>query len=151
MQYFHSKKAWMAIEIMIQVLAALDRKLDVENRKGLFPDSASFHPETLQGNLKSLCFYPKIPLFNYSLVMLVSSEVLRLSITSKFWNILIQGLMMEKNIWNYSRAWSSAVYKMSESSIRTDYSGHDKALFRKMWVLKCLWLQKSLVRNFRTF
>ena len=38
----------MAIEIMIQVLAALDRKLDVENRKGLFPDSASFHPETLK-------------------------------------------------------------------------------------------------------
>ena len=51
----------MAIEIMIQVLAALDRKLNVENRKGLFPDSASFHPETLQGNLKSikLVFLPQ--------------------------------------------------------------------------------------------
>ena len=33
MQYFQSKKAWMTTEIMIQVLTALDRKLDVENRK----------------------------------------------------------------------------------------------------------------------
>ena len=31
MQYLHSKIAWMAIEIMIQVLTAFDRKLDVEN------------------------------------------------------------------------------------------------------------------------
>ena len=31
MQYFPSKKAWMTTEIMIQVLTALDRKLDVEN------------------------------------------------------------------------------------------------------------------------
>ena len=60
----------MAIEIMIQVLAALDRKLDVENRKGLFPDSASFHPETLQGNLKSikLVFLP--PKYHFSITAL---------------------------------------------------------------------------------
>ena len=31
MQYFHCKKPWMTTEIMIQVLTALDRKLDVEN------------------------------------------------------------------------------------------------------------------------
>ena len=31
MQYFHSKKVWMTIEIMVQVLTALDHKLDVEN------------------------------------------------------------------------------------------------------------------------
>ena len=55
MQYFHSKKAWMTTEIMIEVLAALDRKLDVENRKVLlFLDNAASHPETLQGNLKNV-------------------------------------------------------------------------------------------------
>ena len=73
MQYFHSKKAWMTTEIKIQVLTALDRKLDVEslvNRKVLllFLDNAPSHPETLQGNLKNIklvflpkktCFYSK--------------------------------------------------------------------------------------------
>ena len=32
MQYFHRKKAYMITEIMIQILTALDRKLDVKNR-----------------------------------------------------------------------------------------------------------------------
>ena len=31
MQYFHRKKTYMITEIMIQVLTALDRKLDVKN------------------------------------------------------------------------------------------------------------------------
>ena len=62
MRYFHSKKAWMTTEIMIQVLATLDRKLDAENRKVLlFIDNTPSHPETLQGNLKNikLVFLPK--------------------------------------------------------------------------------------------
>ena len=47
-QYLHSKKSWMATEIMIQVLTAVDRKLDVENRKVLlFRDNSPSHPETL--------------------------------------------------------------------------------------------------------
>ena len=55
MQYFHSKKTWMATEIMIQVLTALDRKLDVESRKVLlFLHNAPSQPETLQGNLKNI-------------------------------------------------------------------------------------------------
>ena len=55
MQYFHSKKAWMTTEIMIQVLTALDRKLDVESRKVLlFLYNAPSQPETLQGNLKNI-------------------------------------------------------------------------------------------------
>ena len=52
----------MTTEIMIQVLTALDRKVDVENRKVLlFLDNAPFQPETLQGNLKNikLVFLPK--------------------------------------------------------------------------------------------
>ena len=45
----------MTTEIMIQVLTALDRKVDVENRKVLlFLDNAPFQPETLQGNLKNI-------------------------------------------------------------------------------------------------
>ena len=87
MQYFHSKKAWMTTEIKIQVLTALDRKLDVENRKdSLFLDNVPFHPKTLQGNLKNikLVFLSKIPLLSYSLVSLVSSGILRLSIASIF-------------------------------------------------------------------
>ena len=31
MQFFQSKKTWMTTEIMIQVLTASERKLDVEN------------------------------------------------------------------------------------------------------------------------
>ena len=55
MQCFHSKKVWMTTEMMIQVLTALDRKLDVENRKVLlFLDNAPSHPETLQGNFKNI-------------------------------------------------------------------------------------------------
>ena len=53
----------MTTEIMIQVLTAVDRKLDVENRKVLqFLDNALSHPETLQGNLKNikLVFLTKI-------------------------------------------------------------------------------------------
>ena len=87
MQYFYSKKAWVTKEIVIQILTALDLILDVENRKGLlFLDNTPSHPETLQENLKTsgLCFCSKISLFNYSLVMLVSSEILRLSIASSF-------------------------------------------------------------------
>ena len=52
----------MTTEIMIQVLSALDRKLDVENQKVLlFVDNAPSHPETLRGNLKNikLVFLPK--------------------------------------------------------------------------------------------
>ena len=52
----------MRTEIMIPVLTALDRKLDVENRKVLlFLDNAPSYPETLQGNLKNikLVFLPK--------------------------------------------------------------------------------------------
>ena len=57
MQYFHSKKAWMTTEIMIQVSTVLDRKLDVENQKVLqFLENAPSHPETLQGNLKNIMF-----------------------------------------------------------------------------------------------
>ena len=61
MQYFHSKKACMTTEIMIQVLTALDRKTDVENRNVLFLDNAPSYPETLKGNLKNikLVFSPK--------------------------------------------------------------------------------------------
>ena len=62
MQYFHGKKAWMTTKIMIQVLTALDRKLDVEKQKALlFLDNAPSHHETLQGNLKNikLVFLPK--------------------------------------------------------------------------------------------
>ena len=55
MQYFHSKKAWKTTEIVIQVLTALDHKLDIENRKVLlFLDKAPSYPKTLQGNLKNL-------------------------------------------------------------------------------------------------
>ena len=40
---------------MIQALTALDRKLDVENRKVLlFLDNFPSHPDTLQGNLKNI-------------------------------------------------------------------------------------------------
>ena len=58
MLYFHNNKAWMATEIMIQViLTALDCKLDFENRKVLlFLDNAPSHSETLQGKLKSIQF-----------------------------------------------------------------------------------------------
>ena len=52
----------MTTKIMIQVLTALDRKLDVEKQKALlFLDNAPSHPETLQGNLKNikLVFLPK--------------------------------------------------------------------------------------------
>ena len=87
MQYFHSKKAWVTKEIMIQIITAFDLKLDVKNRKGsLFLDNTPSHPETLQENLKTpgFCFYSKVSLLNYSLVMLVSSEILRLSIASSF-------------------------------------------------------------------
>ena len=52
----------MTKEIMIQVLSALDRKLDAENRKVLlFLDNAPSHPETLQRNYKNikLVFLPK--------------------------------------------------------------------------------------------
>ena len=62
MQYFHSKNALMTTEIMIQVLTALDHKLDVKNRKVLLLlDNAPSHPETLQKNLKNikLVFLPK--------------------------------------------------------------------------------------------
>ena len=48
--------------MMIQVLTALDRKLDVENRKVLlFVDNAPPQPETLRGNFKNikLVFLPK--------------------------------------------------------------------------------------------
>ena len=58
-QYFHSKKAWMTTEIMIEVLTALDHKLDVENQKVLlFLDNAPSHPETSRETLKTsnLCF-----------------------------------------------------------------------------------------------
>ena len=45
----------MTTEIMIQVLTALDPKLDVENRNVfLFLDNAPSHPGTLQGNLKNI-------------------------------------------------------------------------------------------------
>ena len=47
---------------MIQVLTALDHKVDVENWKVLLVlDNASPNPETLQGNLKNikLVFIPK--------------------------------------------------------------------------------------------
>ena len=45
----------MTTEITIQVLTALDRKLDVENGKVLlFLDNAASHPETIQGNLKNI-------------------------------------------------------------------------------------------------
>ena len=55
MQYFHSKKAWVTTEIMIQALTTFDRKLDVENGKVLlFLDNTPSHPETLQGNLKKI-------------------------------------------------------------------------------------------------
>ena len=62
MQYFHSKKVWKTAEIMVQVLTTLDRKLYVENKKGLpFLDNAPSHPKTLQRNLKNmkLVFLPK--------------------------------------------------------------------------------------------
>ena len=52
----------MTTEIMIQVLTALDCKLDVENRKVLlFLYNASSHSEIIQGNLKNikLLFLPK--------------------------------------------------------------------------------------------
>ena len=58
MQYFHSKKAWVTTEIMIQFLTASDCKLDAENRKvSLFLDNAPSHPETLQETFK-LVFLP---------------------------------------------------------------------------------------------
>ena len=42
-------------DYMIQVLTAVDRKLDVENQKVLlFLDNAPSHPETFQGNLKNI-------------------------------------------------------------------------------------------------
>ena len=42
-------------KIMIQVLTALDHKLDVENWKVLlFLDNAPSHPESLQENLKNI-------------------------------------------------------------------------------------------------
>ena len=45
----------MTTEIMIQVYSALDRKLDVENRKVLlFLDNAPSHSETLRRNLKNI-------------------------------------------------------------------------------------------------
>ena len=90
---FTAKKAWMTTEIMIQVLTALDRKLDVENRKVLlFSDNAPSHPETLQGNPKNI----KLVFLSKKLVILVSSDILRLSIANNFWNMLFQGSMMEK-------------------------------------------------------
>ena len=52
----------MTTEIMIQVLTALDCKLDVKNRKVLlFLDNAPSHAEIIQGNLKNikLVFLPK--------------------------------------------------------------------------------------------
>ena len=36
MEYFDSKKAWITTQIVIQVLTALDRKLDVKNRKSCY-------------------------------------------------------------------------------------------------------------------
>ena len=35
MQYFRRKQTWMTTEVMSQALTALDRKLNVENRKVL--------------------------------------------------------------------------------------------------------------------
>ena len=52
----------MTTEIMIQVLTALDCKLDVKNRKVLlFLDNAPSHSEIIKGNLKNikLVFLPK--------------------------------------------------------------------------------------------
>ena len=76
----------MTSEIMIQVLTALDRILEVENQVLLFLDKAPSHLEPSRETLKtsSLYFYPKIPLLNYSLVLLISSEILRLSMASSF-------------------------------------------------------------------
>ena len=83
----------MTTEIMIQVLTALDRKLDVENRKVLLlSDNAPSHPETLQGNPKNI----KLVFLSKKLVMLVSSDILKLSIANNFWNMLFQASMMEK-------------------------------------------------------
>ena len=87
MQYFLSKKTYMTTEIMIQVLTALNRKLEVENQKVLlFLDNAPSHPETLQGTLRtsSLYSHPKLPLLNYTFLMLVSFDILRISIASSF-------------------------------------------------------------------
>ena len=87
MQYFHSQKAWMTTEIMIQVLTTSDRKLDVENREVLlFLDNAPSHRKTLQGNLKNikLVFLLKNTTSQLQPFMLVSSEILRLSIASSF-------------------------------------------------------------------
>ena len=63
MQYFHNKKAWMTTEIMIQVLTALEHKLDIENRKvSLFLDNTPSH-QGFHKNIK-LVFLPQN---NYSL------------------------------------------------------------------------------------
>ena len=62
MQYFYSKNVWLTIETMVQVLTALNCKLDVKNRKDLpFVDNAPSHSKNLQGNLKNikLVFLPK--------------------------------------------------------------------------------------------
>ena len=87
MQYFHGKKAWMTTKIMIQVLTALDRKLDVEKRKVLpFLDNATCHPETLQRNLKNikLVFLPKNTTSQLQSCDSGIIRILRLSIASNF-------------------------------------------------------------------
>ena len=112
---------------MIQVLTALDHKVDVENWKVLLVlDALHLTQKPSREILKtsSLCLYPKIPLLNYSFVMLVSSEILRLSIASSFWNNLFQGSMSEKRHLKLFRGvifYSANMGEIDESSIRIDY------------------------------
>ena len=55
MQYFHSKREWIAKGIMIQPFRVLYRKLDLKNRKVLlFLDNSPSHFGTLQKNLKNI-------------------------------------------------------------------------------------------------
>ena len=97
MQYFHSKKVWMTKEIMIQVLIALDRKLDVKNRKDLpFLDNAPSHPKTLQGNLKNIKLV-SIPRNNTSQLQPCDAGIIQnFKIKYRKQATLFQGSMMEK-------------------------------------------------------
>ena len=61
-RYFHSKRGWIAKEIMIQAFPVLDRKLDIKSRKVLlFLDNSPSHCETFHRNLKNikLLFFSK--------------------------------------------------------------------------------------------
>ena len=145
----------MTTEIMIQVYSALDRKLDVENRKVLlFLDNAPSHSETLRRNLKNikLVVLPKNTtsqlqpsvagiIRNFKVKyrnQLLNHVISRIDDGKKAFEI-IQGVDLLRCI----RWVNQAIEQITKDTI--------KDCFDKVGSQKYHCLQKSLIRNLRTF